>query len=762
MPVTGVDETMTTPQITALPPAPTPQDSPEAFNDKAFRVLAAQEAFVEEANELAEFVNQKTSDAAAASVSAGQAAQSAEVARDDAIAAKNVVVGVASQFGDVGSAIAFAEDAAQRSFTQAQVAANASQVAELARDAATVAKNAAVAAEQSIDSRAEQITTDATLAAVGAVTTQVESARDVAVAAKDGAELARDAAVAAAGPLYATVEEGRSAVSDGEIFKVMGTGDVAVLLYRRNSASESSLISSFLSQSGIEKRNAITSNATSNYPFVARRRNNIDPASLTAVEETWTKRCILDVRIENARPGYYYRVAAASPPTNAQYPCRWIIEECPIEGFESSDNAVRVVAHTHPMPLYVKSTGIQTIVLTPPNDPHKDIRIYVTLNTDVVSTGNLNGTQTTSPYYGWIIDPSRYSLNETLVAAKAYSDSAAETAKQLAIAATKTQQYAIYNATGTLHVRYKAGDYIINVNFMRNGANALPNIRSVSYAHKGSPDSFVQLHGGDTDWLPPLNVMAYANGDGGASQYTGGNHLGEGTALGLKTAVNVSYDMYIDGVLWVGEPVFGFPSCQKIEIYVVNDIYAYNTITLQRPVIRQYFSILFEDGVMSVRCKCVALENCTVNTDNGPQTVTSGFVTGTQRILEAENANRTAYGEVTNSGVFANFPKAWALIFNRPEVQQVTFVDRVFGLGNGAQIGGTAGAFRKHVTNDKWYAAIIAGRPLVMGAGDSYEWHGGYSWQATGAKPQLADCSFLFYESKPMRCVAYVDGYMKR
>ncbi len=253
MPATGVDETMTTPQITALPPAPTPQDSPEAFNDKAFRVLAAQEAFVEEANELAEFVNQKTSDAAAASVSAGQAAQSAEVARDDAIAAKNVVVGVASQFGDVGSAIAVAEDAAQRSFTQAQVATNASQVAELARDAATVAKNAAVAAEQSIDSRAEQITTDATLAAVGAVTTQVESARDVAVAAKDGAELARDAAVAAAGPLYATVEEGRASVEDGDDFRVQGSGNVAVDVFRRVSEASSVKIASIPATSYVEE-----------------------------------------------------------------------------------------------------------------------------------------------------------------------------------------------------------------------------------------------------------------------------------------------------------------------------------------------------------------------------------------------------------------------------------------------------------------------------------------------------------------------------
>lgn len=633
---------------------------------------------------------------------------------------------------------------------------------EMSAPIAVKAAEAAIAAEQSIAARTAQITADATAAAVGVVSSQVNAARDTAVAAKDASELARDATIAAAGALYATEAQGRAAVADGASFKVLGAGDVATRIYRRDSANASTLIASFLSQVGVEKRDALISNSTTDFPFAPRKRNNIEPVPLTPTEQTWTQRAILDVRIENARPGNYYRVAAAYPPTNATYPCRWIIEECSIAEYDTTENAVRLIAHTYPMPLYVKNTGIQTIVLTPPNDPHKDIRVYITLNTDVVSTGNLNGTLTTSPYYGWIVDPSRYSLNETLVAAKAYSDTAAEAAKQLAIAAARTQQYAIYNATGTMHVRYQAGDYIVNVNFMRNGANSLPNVRSVSYAHKDVPDAFVQLHGGETDWLPPLNVMASANGDGGASQYTGGNHLGEGAALGLKTAVNVSYDMYIDGVLWVGEPVFGFPSCQKIEIYVVNDIYAYNTITLQRPVIRQYFSILFEDGVMSVECECVALEACTVSLDNGPQSVTSGFSTGTQRMLGAQDGSRTAYAANTSSGIFASYPKAWAVIFTLPHIQQVVFMDRSFGLGDGSQIGGSSAAFRKHEINDKWYAAVIAGRPLVMSAGDKYQWRGGYAWQSSGYKPPTADSNFRFRAADSARCIAYVDNYVIR
>lgn len=60
-----------------------------------------------------------------------------------------------------------------------------------------------------------------------------------ALTARDEAVLARDAAVAAAGPLYATIEEGRAAVADGETFAVVGVGDVAATIYRRVSASVS-------------------------------------------------------------------------------------------------------------------------------------------------------------------------------------------------------------------------------------------------------------------------------------------------------------------------------------------------------------------------------------------------------------------------------------------------------------------------------------------------------------------------------------------
>ncbi len=73
----------------------------------------------------------------------------------------------------------------------------------------------------------------------------VQSDKDLTQAAKNAAELARDAAIAAAGPLYATIEEGRAAVADGESFAVQGGGDIAAYQYRRLSASSSILLATY-------------------------------------------------------------------------------------------------------------------------------------------------------------------------------------------------------------------------------------------------------------------------------------------------------------------------------------------------------------------------------------------------------------------------------------------------------------------------------------------------------------------------------------
>lgn len=84
-------------------------------------------------------------------------------------------------------------------------------------------------------------------------------ARDDAQAARDASVLARDASIGAAGPLYATEAEGRAAVSDGEAFRVIGSGSVAATLYRRVSASSSLLLTTFPSSEYVTQTAVVTS-----------------------------------------------------------------------------------------------------------------------------------------------------------------------------------------------------------------------------------------------------------------------------------------------------------------------------------------------------------------------------------------------------------------------------------------------------------------------------------------------------------------------
>ncbi len=208
---------MTTPEITALPEAPTPQDAPEVFNDKSFRLVAAQAQFVTEANVLAGFVADAAQAAAGADGSAAAANESALAARDVAVSAKATtleaqaqVVAVATQFGDVAGVITAAEAARDQAGTAAAGAGDSEAAASVAKDLAQAAKAAA------------------------------ESARDASFVT---------------GPKYATEALGRAAVADGVNFLVQGSGDVAAHEYRRVSAGVSTPIAAYPSASVVSAIN---------------------------------------------------------------------------------------------------------------------------------------------------------------------------------------------------------------------------------------------------------------------------------------------------------------------------------------------------------------------------------------------------------------------------------------------------------------------------------------------------------------------------
>lgn len=131
----------------------------------------------------------------------------------EAVAARDEVVAIAAQFGDVAGAIAVATEKADIATAQAVVA-----------------------------------TTQAGIATAGAETSTAQAV--LAAAARLGAEGARDAALIQGG-VYVDEATGRAAVADGQAFKVQGAGDVAAFEYRRTNSSNSNLIATYPSEQAV-------------------------------------------------------------------------------------------------------------------------------------------------------------------------------------------------------------------------------------------------------------------------------------------------------------------------------------------------------------------------------------------------------------------------------------------------------------------------------------------------------------------------------
>ena len=99
------------------------------------------------------------------------------------------------------------------------------------------------------------------------LTEQIAAEVQRAELAASEAEAARDAAIATAGPLYATIADGRAAVADGQTFAVQGAGNVAANIYRRINASSETLIASFPSVAYVDRITSVNQNLVQNGDF---------------------------------------------------------------------------------------------------------------------------------------------------------------------------------------------------------------------------------------------------------------------------------------------------------------------------------------------------------------------------------------------------------------------------------------------------------------------------------------------------------------
>lgn len=488
-------------------------------------------------------------------------------------------------------------------------------------------------------------------------------------------------------------------------------------------------------------QDAIAINSGKKYPLksVPRGTNTIKSNAL------WSN-AILDIKVLNANPALYYHLeyfangdTSLSPDGNG-----WGVSVFIKDDYLADGAYVRIVNYRDATRA-LKTNTIDTIVLTATTGE----AVIVTVDTSKLPARGtaIKSINPTHDGYADIIDPNCYIY--------ALSPPELTTVKNdllnlnARVAAGGSMQAAL--ASGILSVVYASADRQYRLNFAPNGFNNLPNI--VGFDYKLSTGDWVVIDTGSTDWLPPIVMTADAEpAPEGTPIYTGGNHGSSGNAGGNQTARNVYYSVKIDGKTAVAHN----GACNKIEITIINELMAANTVTQGRYVMREAFKVLIVDGVITVTCERRALEALKVHYDNGIQAVSRGF-DNTFLILNGQYANRQLFSEF-DSGNSLDYPKAWAAVLQGNGNQLVSWMDRAYGVGNAEFVAETRPLIRRGAgTNTKLYHAAVSAKDLALVAQGSYQWRGGYHIKATAEKPTGADSQF----DSMQRVIAYTaNDYM--
>ncbi|WP_019097717.1 hypothetical protein [Pseudomonas putida] len=474
------------------------------------------------------------------------------------------------------------------------------------------------------------------------------------------------------------------------------------------------------------------------FPQKASARNNA-----TSAEPSLFMACILDMQVNGARPGKLYRAAYFKNGTQALGgpPDGWIFEEFDALNYETAANAsLTVVNYTDAAPTITRS-GIQTVVINSPVVAGLSFR--VTLDTSLFPA---YGTPIASNLsfqdgYSYIIDPQRY------IVATAASTS------------TLPVQWSLDNS-GNLPLAWASKDSCYRARFGLLGVNQVPNILSTSWAPGADLSNavWVILNTTGSDYLPPMQVAAQQNGDGGAIAFTGGAHGSNGDGTGNPTARNVLYQAFADG-----QPILpgtsGRAAC--VTIYIVNELMGYNTKTLGRYILRQSFVIDVTPSGIVVTADITALEPISVMTDYGLQGITYGYQ-GTQLVLGGQNTERVPFvnGAQSQSGPKSAFPNAWAVVLQEPTHGQMTlWMDKSYADGDGKYVD-PAGVLVRGENSTKWYLGVVL--PAISGtqtphdfaAGTGYKYRAGLSWQSNGMQPTGYD-SLIALKIKGENTFAY-------
>lgn len=459
--------------------------------------------------------------------------------------------------------------------------------------------------------------------------------------------------------------------------------------------------------------NSATINAGKTFPFLRKTRGGI-----TSSEQFTWNNWLLDVKVHGAVPGKFYKIAwfqneAVLANTNGWH---WVIQEFDSSSFESSGVDTIIHRSSDESPAIVRNGGLQLVSVKPKLRP--SMRFDITIDGNALPTaGTAVNSYSSSGALGWsyIIDPICYVISDDVNPVASWWDGSGV-------------RWII--DTDGLTVMWREGEKVKRLVFGKKGPNQLPDIKSLYFADwsfESEPTAWTQImdtsSGGD--FIPPFIFRAVNDGDGGARIYTGGNHGSDGNVGGVPTARNISFMIMPDGQ----HATTGSGFAKYVQVLIVNEIMAYNTITLDRYPLRQIVKCFITAGSLEIENINSVTENVEFEQDNGPQTITNGFK-GTQLFLGKLNS-RGVFNSTANSGSKSANPDVWGVSFKDPSNGQlVAWMDREYEAGDGRYVPSNSPFIRGGgASNQKFYHAVIVNMTVPLSAGASYRWRGGWAWQ---------------------------------
>jgi hypothetical protein len=471
-----------------------------------------------------------------------------------------------------------------------------------------------------------------------------------------------------------------------------------------------------ISASGLD---SLQINKDKNFPLVPKTRGGTTSAANATVNKF-----LLGVKVIGPKElidGKYFRLAyfQNGADISGNTVNGVIIEEFDAATYAATGTAVQIHNYTDAPANYDRAAGgVQTFTITPAQ--RQALSFVVTVNcSDMPPIGTpINMySQPTAQGYSWIIEPAcMFPIN------KIGGDTSSSTGVY----------YEWDQGTQRVGYAYRSGQYLYKVVFGVNGYNNLPNIREIyraPYVADPSVAAWTLLSLATTDYFPPMVVAAVNDGDGGSAIYTGGNHGAAGDDSGGQTARCINFKLYADGKLISGGGnVSGWAT--HLNAQVVNELLAYNTISLGRYVLRQSFAVDMSGAGMELHCQVTAYEAITVSTDNGPQAYFGGFQ-DTMLMLGGQNTQRDPLDTSISSGSRTDYPKAWCLLTKSANGTMACWMDRDFGIGDGRYVAPTSPFIRgPGPARGKFYHAAVASATAALSSGQGYEWRGGYHFIA--------------------------------